>query len=76
MAVGTIAHHVLAMSTGLIGSRLPVERIEVAIGTVVAGELRADDAGFAAVGRGPAYDRFAAKAAAVTVELPGPAARP
>lgn len=71
-AVGTDASHVLAMSTGLIGSRLPVERVESAIGTIMAGELRAEDAAFAAIAEALRTTDSRAKAAAVTVDLPGP----
>ena len=71
-AVGTDVHLVLAMSTGLIGSRLPVERVEAAIGTVVAGELRAEGAAFMAVGEALRTTDSQAKSAAVTVGLPGP----
>ncbi len=71
-AVGTDASHVLAMSTGLIGSRLPVERVESAIGTTIAGELRAEDAAFAAIAEALRTTDSRAKAAAVTVDLPGP----
>ncbi len=71
-AVGTDVTHVLAMSTGLIGSRLPVERVEAAIGSVVAGELRTEDAAFAAIAEALRTTDSRAKAAAVTVDLPGP----
>ena len=71
-AVGTDARHVLAMSTGLIGSRLPVERVEAAIGAVVASELRAEDAAFAAIAEALRTTDSRAKSASVTVDLPGP----
>jgi glutamate N-acetyltransferase/amino-acid N-acetyltransferase len=70
-AVGTDASHVLALSTGLIGTRLPVERIETAIGTVVASELRAEDESLAAVAQALRTTDSRAKAAAISVTLPG-----
>ncbi len=75
MAVGTSPEHVLCMSTGLIGSRLPVERIQVGIERAVAGELRADDAAFAAVADALRTTDSRPKAAAVRLELPGPDGR-
>ena len=71
-AVGTDTSHVLAMSTGLIGSRLPVERVETAISALMAGELRADDAAFAAIAEALRTTDSRAKAATVAVDLPGP----
>ncbi len=71
-AIGTDTEYVLAMSTGLIGSRLPVERVESAISAVTAGELRADDAAFATIAEALRTTDSRAKAAAVTVELPEP----
>jgi glutamate N-acetyltransferase/amino-acid N-acetyltransferase len=69
-AVGSDPAHVLAMSTGLIGSRLPVERIERAIAAVVEAELRADDAAFTAVAEALRTTDSRTKAASVTVTLP------
>jgi glutamate N-acetyltransferase/amino-acid N-acetyltransferase len=70
-AAGTDASHVLALSTGLIGTRLPVARIEAAIASVVASELRADDAAFAEVAQALRTTDSRAKAAALSVSLPG-----
>lgn len=43
-ALGTDPNRVLHLSTGLIGTRLPLERVLPRIGEVAAGELSADDA--------------------------------
>ena len=67
-AVDTEAQHVLALSTGLIGTRLPIERVEAAIERVVAGELRADDEGLAAVAQALRTTDSRAKAAALSVD--------
>jgi glutamate N-acetyltransferase/amino-acid N-acetyltransferase len=60
------------MSTGLIGSRLPVERVRPAIEATVAGELRADDQAFADIAQALRTTDSRAKAASVSVALPGP----
>jgi glutamate N-acetyltransferase/amino-acid N-acetyltransferase len=71
-AVGADVEHVLAVSTGLIGTRLPVARVSAAIDSVVKDELRADDAAFAAVAEALRTTDSRAKRAAVRVDLPGP----
>lgn len=47
-ALGTDPGRVLHLSTGLIGTRLPLERVLPRIGEVISGELSADDAAFEA----------------------------
>ena len=72
-AAGTDPAHVLAMSTGLIGTRLPVERIREAIRTTVSGGLGTDDEAYAAVAEALRTTDSRAKAATVELELPGEA---
>jgi glutamate N-acetyltransferase/amino-acid N-acetyltransferase len=62
--------HVLAMSTGLIGTRLPVERVARALGTVSA--ARRDDGALAEVAEALRTTDSRAKSATVTIELPAP----
>ena len=75
-AVGIDAHQVLAMSTGLIGTRLPVDRVTAALRATVAGGLRDDDAGFADVAGALRTTDSRPKAASVSLELPGPDGTP
>lgn len=75
-ALGTDPSMTLAVSTGLIGTRLPVERIAPAIARLVADGLRADDAAFDAVSEALRTTDSVAKAATVRVELPAPDGRP
>jgi glutamate N-acetyltransferase/amino-acid N-acetyltransferase len=67
----TQPQRVLAMSTGLIGTRLPVARVARALGTISSGGLRDDDEGFAAVAEALRTTDSRAKKAAVRLELPG-----
>jgi len=67
---GTQPERVLAMSTGLIGTRLPVERVARALGTVTP-VLGRDDAAFADVAEAMRTTDSRAKKASVMVELPG-----
>lgn len=60
----------LAVSTGLIGTRLPVEKVVPAIARLVADGLRADDAAFDAVSEALRTTDNVAKAATVRVGLP------
>ncbi len=71
-AVGAEPQQVLAMSTGLIGTRLPVDRVRAAIESVVRGELRAEDSAFEEVAEALRTTDSRAKRAAVRVGLPGP----
>jgi glutamate N-acetyltransferase/amino-acid N-acetyltransferase len=61
---------VLAMATGLIGTRLPVEQVARALDAVAA-TARADDAAFAEVAEALRTTDSRAKAATVTLELSG-----
>jgi glutamate N-acetyltransferase/amino-acid N-acetyltransferase len=71
-ATGARPEHVLAMSTGLIGTRLPVERVRTAIVETVANGLGDDDAHWVAVAEAMRTTDSRAKAATVRAELPGP----
>ncbi len=70
-ATGTDEHHVLAMSTGLIGTRLPVERIADRMATLTSEGLGGDDADYAAVAEALRTTDSRTKAAAVRLVLPG-----
>jgi glutamate N-acetyltransferase/amino-acid N-acetyltransferase len=69
-AVGADREQVLAVSTGLIGTRLPVARVSAVIASVATDELRAEDAAFAAVGEALRTTDSRAKQAAVRIDLP------
>jgi glutamate N-acetyltransferase/amino-acid N-acetyltransferase len=69
-ASGARSDHVLGMSTGLIGTRLPVERVVAAIRTTVADGLGAGDEDFAAVAEALRTTDSRRKAASVRLELP------
>jgi glutamate N-acetyltransferase / amino-acid N-acetyltransferase len=71
--VGAPVEQVLAMSTGLIGSRLPVDRVMEAMGRTLPGGTSADDAAFASIAEALRTTDSRAKAAAVRLDLPGPA---
>jgi glutamate N-acetyltransferase/amino-acid N-acetyltransferase len=71
--LGTSRERVLALSTGLIGTRLPVDRISRGLTAAVADELGADDAALALVAEALRTTDSRPKAASVTVALPGPA---
>ncbi len=75
-ALGTDPSMTLAVSTGLIGTRLPVERVAPAIARLVADGLRADDAAFEAVSEALRTTDSVAKAATVRLELPVTDGRP
>jgi glutamate N-acetyltransferase/amino-acid N-acetyltransferase len=75
-AIEVAPAQVLGLSTGLIGTRLPVERIGVAMEGAIPGELRADDAALDAVAQALRTTDSRAKAAALSVSLPGPDDRP
>jgi glutamate N-acetyltransferase/amino-acid N-acetyltransferase len=68
---GTQPERVLAMSTGLIGTRLPIDRVANAL-TAISGSFRRDDAAFAAVAEAMRTTDSRAKAAAVRLSLPTP----
>jgi glutamate N-acetyltransferase/amino-acid N-acetyltransferase len=69
-ATGARADHVLGMSTGLIGTRLPVERVAAAIRATVANGLGADDEHWAAVAEALRTTDSRRKGATVRLELP------
>jgi glutamate N-acetyltransferase/amino-acid N-acetyltransferase len=62
---------ILAISTGLIGSRLPVNAIRGGLATLVPAGLAATDEAFAALGEQMRTTDSRAKAASVEVRLPG-----
>ena len=65
---GTMPERVIAMSTGLIGTRLPIERVAGAL-TSITGSFRTDDEAFADVAEAMRTTDSVAKAASVTIEL-------
>ncbi|MFN8622690.1 MAG: bifunctional ornithine acetyltransferase/N-acetylglutamate synthase [Chloroflexota bacterium] len=75
-ALGTDPSMTLAVSTGLIGTRLPVDKVAPAIARLVADGLRADDAAFEAVSEALRTTDSVAKSAAVRLTLPTPDGRP
>jgi glutamate N-acetyltransferase/amino-acid N-acetyltransferase len=70
-AAGCRPEQTLAASTGLIGTRLPVDRIVPALDALVMDGLTAGDAGFAAVAQAMCTTDSRPKWATVTVDLPG-----
>jgi len=72
---GTEPERVLAMSTGLIGTRLPVERVARALSTSIPASGR-DDEAFVGVAEAMRTTDSRAKKASATVELPGPSGAP
>ena len=70
-ATGARREHVLAMSTGLIGTRLPVGRVESAIRETVADGLAHDDEHWSAVAEALRTTDSRSKTASVAIELPG-----
>jgi len=75
-AAGTEVSHTLAMSTGLIGTRLPVERIAAAIRATLADGLGQSDADLAAVAEALRTTDSRAKAATARLTLPDPTGAP
>jgi glutamate N-acetyltransferase/amino-acid N-acetyltransferase len=69
--VGTSPERVLAVSTGLIGTRLPVERVAGAL-RGIGGSFRSDEAAFAEVAEALRTTDSRAKSATVQLLLPGP----
>jgi glutamate N-acetyltransferase/amino-acid N-acetyltransferase len=70
-ALGIAPEQTLALSTGLIGSRLPVAAIRGALTSLVAHELLSSDAGLATLAEQLRTTDSRAKAASVRVSLPG-----
>jgi glutamate N-acetyltransferase/amino-acid N-acetyltransferase len=75
-ATGAQPDHVLGMSTGLIGTRLPVDGVAAAIRDTVAGGLGGDDEHWAAVAEALRTTDSRRKAATVRLELPDTEGRP
>jgi glutamate N-acetyltransferase/amino-acid N-acetyltransferase len=71
-ALGVAAEQTLALSTGLIGSRLPVEGITAALDRLVSAELSTTDAALATLAEQLRTTDSRAKSASVRVSLPGP----
>ena len=69
-ALGVPPTHTLAVATGMIGPRYPMERIEPALGPLVANGLTATDDGFAAVAEALRTTDSRAKWSACRVDLP------
>jgi glutamate N-acetyltransferase/amino-acid N-acetyltransferase len=69
-AAGTTVERTLAVATGMIGTRLPVDRIEPHIAELVAQGLTASDDAFVAVGEAMRTTDSRAKSATVTLQLP------
>ncbi len=65
----TEPERVIARSTGLIGTRLPIARVADALASIT-GSFRADDEAFADVAEAMRTTDSVAKAASVTLELP------
>jgi glutamate N-acetyltransferase / amino-acid N-acetyltransferase len=70
-ALGTEEHLTLHLSTGIIGTRLPLNRIETGL-DAVASALAPTDAGLAAAAEALRTTDTRAKAATVTIALPDP----
>ncbi|HEX7472540.1 MAG TPA: bifunctional ornithine acetyltransferase/N-acetylglutamate synthase [Candidatus Limnocylindrales bacterium] len=70
-ALGSTPARALAMSTGVIGTRLPLDRILPGIGRLVADGLEAGDAGLEAAANALRTTDSRTKVATTTVELPG-----
>jgi len=71
-ALGVATEQTLALSTGLIGSRLPVEGVRAALGRLVPDGLATTDAALATLAEQLRTTDSRAKAASVRVSLAGP----
>jgi glutamate N-acetyltransferase/amino-acid N-acetyltransferase len=67
---------VLSLSTGVIGTRLPVAKVVAGIATLAGNGLGSDDGAMAAVAEALRTTDSVAKMAAARVALPGPAGHP
>lgn len=74
-ALGTTPERTLGMSTGLIGTRLPLDKVEAGI-RALAGRLGADPGALAAAAEGIRTTDSRAKVATTTVDIPGPGGEP
>ena len=70
-ACSTIPERTLAVSTGMIGTRLPVDRILPEVARLVMSGLSSDDAALADVAEAMRTTDSRSKAATVSVDLPG-----
>jgi glutamate N-acetyltransferase/amino-acid N-acetyltransferase len=70
-ATGTIPERTLAVSTGMIGTRLPVDRILPEMDRLVGSGLSSQDSAFADVAEAMRTTDSRAKVATVLIELPG-----
>ena len=70
-ATGLEEPHVLHLSTGIIGTRLPLDRVEAGLAALVP-TLAADDAGWEAAATALCTTDSVTKLATTTVEVPGP----
>jgi len=70
-ALGTTPQHVLHLSTGVIGTRLPVDKVSATIARVAPGGLTATDAGLDAASVSLCTTDSVKKSATVTVQSPG-----
>ena len=75
-ALGVPVARTLAMSTGIIGTRLPLDRAIPGITSLANGGLTATDDGLAAAAEALRTTDSRAKAATTSIELPGPDGRP
>jgi glutamate N-acetyltransferase/amino-acid N-acetyltransferase len=76
VAAGIPAESTLLMSTGIIGTRLPLDRIRTGLGALVADGLSATEAGMTAAAEALRTTDSHAKVATLTIELPGPDGSP
>ena len=70
-ALGVEGTHVLHLSTGIIGTRLPLDRVAAGLDALVP-SLTSDDSGFDAAAGALRTTDSVAKVVSTTVELPGP----
>jgi glutamate N-acetyltransferase / amino-acid N-acetyltransferase len=73
MALDADPEHVLHLSTGVIGTRLPVDLVAAAIGHLVAGDLAPTDDGLASAAEALRTTDSTTKAASVTLQVPAAA---
>jgi glutamate N-acetyltransferase/amino-acid N-acetyltransferase len=71
-AIGAAPERVLAVATGLIGPRYPMDKLEPALAALGGSALASDDTAFEAVAEALRTTDSKAKWATVRVELPGP----
>ena len=70
-ALGVEGTHVLHLSTGIIGTRLPLDRVAAGLEALVP-RLTSDDSGLDAAAGALRTTDSVAKVVSTTVELPGP----